>query len=145
MASSMSSRLWLAFLSRGDESRVLEIKATSLSAVYKILSEDYCPLIDAGWTTTSVEPKHSHGGSRPNTGSVSKHGEPTKVVRVPQSIAQNHFDKIVAIPELLEILKDYRSQVAEDNLKVYQGLKKQSNPRLDGLRKMLGDLEALGF
>lgn len=94
---------------------------------------------------TSVSPAHLHGGSRPGAGSVPKHGEKTLVVRVPESIARNHFEKVVAIPEVLQVLNDYRAEISADDIRVQQGLKKQPNPRLDGARRLIDDLSALGY
>ncbi len=81
-----------------------------------------------------VKKSNSHGGTRAGSGQPAKWGEPTKVIRVPQSLASK-IELIIAIPELIELLEDADKKIA----------KSPTSPRHDGLKELVADIRNLGF
>lgn len=109
---------------------IVEIEADCKSEAIKIAQSKYPEL----FITDCVKKRSPHGGKREGSGQPSKYGERTRVVRLPESLADQR-DLIVAIPELRELLDDLEKDCADN----------PNSARRYFLKQALGEIRSLGF
>lgn len=109
---------------------IVEIEADCKIEAIKIAQGKYPEL----FITDCVKKRRPHGGKREGSGQPSKYGERTRVVRLPESLADQR-DLIVAIPELRELLDDLEKDCADN----------PNSARRYFLKQALGEIRSLGF
>lgn len=95
---------WDVVISRGQELQTVVVEALNKVEAVAKASEEYGSSYRVH--TNVVRHRGTHGGARKGSGQPSKHGEPTKVVRLPESLANDVVGFVQKYRDLERLIND---------------------------------------